>query len=180
MQRRGLTGIAAVALLAFQGCLGACLSGLPPLPADPDPPPEPPAPTRPAFIAEPPGSKRCSFEESQRLTSLLEREKGAELRELADRSGSTMLVMVPLHLQYDGAGQVEAARFRLEGHDGFAREVAQTAKGWRIDGVHQAGVCDLAVQLPRSEEPPDAGSPRRRPPSMKVGTPAPAPVEENE
>lgn len=171
MKPRGPAPLAA--LLVLSGCMRSCFGGLTPVPADPEPAPEEaqtaaPGPTAPA------PSGRCSFEESQRLTSLLERERAAELREIADRAGWAELSMVPLRLQYDGAGQVEAAQMRIPANGSFSRDLDAAAKRWRLDGVHQAAVCDLAVQVPRSDEPPDAGPPRRPPPSMKAPLPPPA------
>ncbi len=155
MQLRGVLAVAAS--LALPGCVPGCLGPHPIFPVDPQvamaTPAEAPPPPEPS-----PPVERCAFEESQRLTRLLERERAAELRELADRVEDRSLAMVPLSLQYDGAGQVEDARLRIPGHDAFAHELAQAAKGWRLDGVHRAAICELAVQLPRSAEPPpDAG-----------------------
>ncbi|MGC4118304.1 MAG: hypothetical protein QM765_27875 [Myxococcales bacterium] len=159
--------VAIAALLALSGCMRACFGGFP-IP----PHPSPVEPSSASEAAEParvtPRSELCSFEESQRLTRLLEKDRAAELREVADRSGGTELSMVPLRLEYDGAGQIEDARLRISGHDEFAREVAEAAKAWRLDGVHRAGACDLAVQLPRSEVPPDAGDAEEQPGDQPV------------
>lgn len=172
MKQRGPVSLAA--LLALSGCVRACFGGVPPVPAAPEPAQE----AVQAATPGPPPSDRCSYEESRRLASLLERERAAELREIADRVGWAELSMVPLRLQYDGAGQVEAAQLRIPANGSFARDLDAAARRWRLDGVHRAAVCDLAVQIPRSDEPPDAGSTsfRKRPP--KAPLPPPPPEEE--
>jgi len=170
-RRLPLPCVAAMLLLAPLGCARACLGGS--FPSIPEPPVEPDAASRPPPGPEAPPSQRCSLEEAQRLTALLERERAPELRELADRSGGGALAMVPLRLAYDGAGRVEAARFRLDGYAAFAQEVEKAASGWRLDGVHQAATCEVAIRLPRADEDTaDAGRGRRRP-GMKAPVTSP-------
>jgi len=177
--RRGLF-VVLVAGLAQLGCWRAC-APFPPG-AFPEPPEVPAEAARPPMGPVPAGSLLCSFEQSQRLTASLERDHALTLRALADRSEAAALAMVPLRLQYDGAGQVQAARFRLRGYDWFANSVEQEAARWRLEGVDQAGMCELAVRLPRSEALSDAddrGRRRRRPPSMKARPAPPSSPEDD-
>ena len=100
----------------------------------------------------------CSFEESQRLTVLLEKAHAARVRELADAKNAAALTVVPMRLSYDEKGQISKAAPRLDGNMEFVAALAVEAKAWRLEGITQAGTCDVAIRI-AATAPPAPGPP---------------------
>jgi len=93
----------------------------------------------------------CSFEESQRLTALVEKSHGALVRQLADANNASALTVVPMRLSYDENGQVGKVAIRLDGNMEFVEALGTAAKAWRLEGVKGAGTCDVAVRVPAAK-----------------------------
>jgi hypothetical protein len=64
-----------------------------------------------------------------------------------------------MRLSYDEKGQISKAAPRLDGNTEFVAALAVEAKAWRLEGIKQAGTCDVAIRIAAASPDPATAPP---------------------